>query len=329
MQTTAPRRGSRSGRTSRDAPSSSLAIANPVRPSGDQPMTVEALRAAVIAIRAGIFDDVSGDDVVCTGQMSGTAVASSTYRSHAGPIFWAAGDVGGPIVLVVAGHAGAGASTVALAVAEGLAESRRVQLIDYAEPVRSGLTAASTIELGTDGADWRRGRRGRLDVARLAHRPGDGELPPPPETDDTARLLVIDAGWSLTSALLDSPGSLIQNANVVVTRVTVPGVRQAEHLLAAVADEPVVAAVGPARWPRAVQASCGPRLRELQSLGRVVRVPVDRRLETAGLNGDRLPKPVAAAGRSMAALLVPAEDPQPRHRRRAGRAGIDRAKEIR
>ncbi len=293
-------------------------------------MRVEALRAAVIAIRAGIFDEVSGDDVLCTGQVPGTAVAGSTYRSDAGPISWAAGDMGGPVVLVVAGHAGAGASTVALAVAEGLAESRRVQLIDYAEPVRSGLTAASTIELGTDGAEWRRGRRGRLDVVRLARRPGNGELPPPPETDDTARLLVVDAGWSLTTALLDSPGSLIQGANVVVvTRATVPAVRQAEHVLAALADEPVVAAVGPARWPRAVQASCGPRLRELRSLGRVVRVPVDRRLETAGLNGDRLPKPVASAGRSMAAFLVPAEDPQPRHRRRAGRTGTDRAGEIR
>lgn len=293
-------------------------------------MTVEAMRAAVIAIRGGIFDEVSGDDVVRTGQVSGTAVAGSTYRSDASPTPWTAGDVGSPVVLIVAGHAGAGASTVALAVAEGLAESRRVQLIDYAEPIRSGLMAASTIELGSDGGEWRRGRRGRLDVVRRALSPGDGELPPPPETDDIARLLVVDVGWSLTSVLLDSSGSLAQDANVVVvTRVTVPAVRQAEHVLAALADEPVVAAVGPARWHRTVQASCGPRLRELRSLGRVVRVPVDRRLETAGLNGDRLPKSVASAGRSMAALLVPAENPQPRHRRRAGRAETGRAGEIR
>jgi hypothetical protein len=111
-------------------------------------MTVEAMRAAVNAIRAGTFDDVA-----CTGQVPGTAVAGSTYRLDAGPTSWAAGDVGGPVVLIVAGHAGAGASTVALAVAEGLAEDRLVQLVDYAEPVRSGLTAASTIELGTDGAE--------------------------------------------------------------------------------------------------------------------------------------------------------------------------------
>ncbi|NEK86896.1 hypothetical protein GCU60_14210 [Blastococcus saxobsidens] len=282
-------------------------------------MTVEALRAAVIAIRAGIFDEVSGDDVACTGQASGAAVAGRTYRSAAGPRPWVAADAGGPVVLVVAGHAGAGASTVALAVAEVLAESRQVQLIDYAEPVRSGLTTASTIELGTDGVGWRRGRRGRLDVVRLA-RPGDGELPPPPETDDTHRLMVVDAGWSLTTALLDTPGYLTQGANVVVTRVTVPAVRQTEHVLAAADGEPVVAAVGPARWPRAVEASCGPRLRELRSRGRVVQVPLDRRLETAGLTGDQLPKPVAAAGRAMAALLVPAAEPQPRHWRRAAQS---------
>ena len=292
-------------------------------------MTVEAMRAAVIAIRAGVFDDVS-NDVAGPALAPGTAAAGSTYRSNAGPASWAAGEIGGPVVLVVAGHAGAGASTVALAVAEGLAESRRVQLIDYAGPVRSGLTAASTIELGTDGAEWRRGRRGRLDVARLVRRPGGGELPPPPVTDDTDRQLVVDAGWSLTTALLDSPGYLIQDADVVVvTRVTVPAVRQTEHVLAAVDGELAVAAVGPARWPRAVRASCGPRLHELRSRGRVVQVPVDRRLETTGLTGDRLPKPVAAAGRSMAALLVPAGGPQPRHRRRAGRAGTGRAEEIR
>jgi hypothetical protein len=223
----------------------------------------------------------------------------------------------------VAGHAGAGASTVALAVAEGLAEGRRVQLVDYAEPVRSGLAAASDIELGTDGAGWRRGRRGRLDVVRLACRPGDGELPPPPETDHADRLMVVDAGWSLTTALLDSPSSLIRDANVVVvTRVTVPAVRQTEHVLTAVDGDPVVAAVGPARWPRTVQASCGPRLGDLRSRGRVVRVPVDRRLEIGGLTGDRLAKPLAAAGGSLAALLFPPRDPQPRHRRRAAQSRI-------
>jgi hypothetical protein len=268
-------------------------------------MTIEAMRAAVIAIRAGTFDNVDDLDVVWRDQASRAAVPVTAAWPDASSIPWAAFEVSGPVVLVVAGHAGAGASTVALAVAEGLAEARRVQLVDYAEPVRSGLAAAPAIEMGAAGA-WRRGRRGGLDVVRHTRYPADGELPPPPEPDDVVPLRVVDAGWSMTCALLDSPGLLAGAAMVVVTRVTVPAVRQTERLLAAVHGEAAVATVGPARWPRLVEASCGPRLGELRSQGRMVRVPIDRQLQIAGLTGDRLPKSVAAAGRSLAALLAPA-----------------------
>jgi hypothetical protein len=279
-------------------------------------MTVEAMREAVIAIRAGAFDGV---DIAVGDRTSGAAHPAGTMRPVGPDLPWSGAGAGAPVVLVLAGHAGAGASTVALAVAEGLAEDRRVQLVDYAEPVRSGLAAASAIELGTDGA-WRRGRRDRLDVVRLTRHATDGDLPPLPETDATDGLVVVDAGWSLTCALLDSPSPLVRGAMVVVTRVTVPAVRQTEHVLAAVDGEAAVAAVGPARWPRLVEASCAPHLTELRSRGRVVPVPVDRRLQAAGLTGDRLPKPVAAAGRSLAALLVPAGSPPPGARHRAARS---------
>jgi hypothetical protein len=275
-------------------------------------MTVRSLRAAVVAIRAGIFDDVSEVDVGCRSHASVAAAASQMP--------WMAADVGDEVVLVVAGHAGAGASTVALAIAEGLAEDRRAALVDYAEPVRSGLAGASAVELGTDDDGWRRGRRDRLSIFRLARSPSEDGFPPLPETIDAARL-VVDAGWSLTCRLLGSPDPLVRGLIVVVTRVTVPGVRQTEQVLAAVDGEAVVAAVGPARWPRVVQVSCGPRLRQLRSRGRVVRVPVDRRLQTAGLAGDRLPKTVFAAGRSLAALLVPAGLPQLGQRRQEPRPG--------
>ncbi len=273
-------------------------------------MTVAAMRAAVVAIRAGTFDDVPWADAIGGGHPARTSPP------------WAAPDIGGPVVLVVAGHAGAGASTVALAIADGVAADRRVQLVDYADPARSGLVAAATIELGKDGAGWRRGRRGRLEICRLTRCPAGEQLPPPPATDEAETPVVVDAGWSLTTALLDSLELSLGGARiVVVSRVTVPAVRQTERLLAAVEGqgegEVAVAAVGPARWPRVVEASCGPRLRDLRSQGRMVPVPVDRRLATVGLTGDRLPRPVAVAGRSLAALLVPAGPPQPRHRRRA------------
>jgi len=283
-------------------------------------MTVPAMRAAVVAIRAGLFDDVTDDVLAHEDQAFGAAVRRRAGQpdSH---LPWTRADVGGRAVLVVAGHAGAGASTVALALAEGLAENRRVQLVDYSEPARSGLAAAPTIELGTDGAGWQCGRRGRLDVARLARGPADGALPPLPEADaDTT--VVVDPGWSTTCALLDSPRSLVDCALVVVTRVTIPAIRQTEQVLAAVGGEAAVAALGPVRWPRLVEASCGPRLREARSKGQVVPVLVDRRLQTAGLTGDRLPKPVAAAGRALAALVAPAAPP--RHRRRAARTGATR-----
>ncbi|RZU30867.1 hypothetical protein [Blastococcus saxobsidens] len=283
-------------------------------------MTVPAMRAAVVAIRAGVFDDVTDDVLAHADRAFGAAVGSCAGQPDS-PSQWTRARVGGRVVLVVAGHAGAGASTVALALAEGLAADRRVQLVDYSEPARSGLSAAPTIELGTDAAGWRCGRRGRLDVVRLARHPADGALPPLPETDADATV-VVDTGWSTTCALLDSPGSLVGCALVVVTRVTVPAVRQTEHVLAAVGGEAAVAAVGPARWPRLVEASCGPRLREARSTGQVVPVPFDRRLQTAGLTGDRLPKSVAAAGRALAALVAPAASP--RHRRPAARTGATR-----
>src|SRR3954451_3330147 len=183
MQTTAPRQGSRRGQMSRDAPSASMAIASLGDPGGTRPMTVAAMRAAVIAIRAGEFDDVSDVDVVCGGPAPGAAVAHIAGQANRHRPPWTPADAGGPVVLVVAGHAGAGASTVALAVAEGLAEARRVQLVDCPEPVRSGLAVAPAIELGVDGA-WRRGRRGRVDVVRLSRHPAGGDIPPLPEIDD-------------------------------------------------------------------------------------------------------------------------------------------------
>jgi adenylylsulfate kinase-like enzyme len=68
---------------------------------------------------------------------------------------WTSTDVGGAVVVVLAGHAGAGASTVALAIAEALVDHRRVQLVEYADPIRSGLAAASSVELGAQ-VGWRR-----------------------------------------------------------------------------------------------------------------------------------------------------------------------------
>jgi hypothetical protein len=220
-------------------------------------------------------------------------------------------------ITVVAAHAGAGASTVALAISDAAAATdRRVHLVETAHPRRSGLIAAASAELGTDAAGaWRRGYRGRVTIDRRVADVEPGGWPVLPISEERA-VTVLDLG-------LHDPENLARLAadrtrTVVVCRPTVPGVRLTEHVLSQLAEQPVVVAVvGPARWAQAVEATCGPRLRELRSWGRVARVPVDRRLQTAGLTGDRLPKAVTDAGRSLVALLMPAAPPQPRHRRRA------------
>src|SRR4051812_45944974 len=161
MQTTALHQGSRRGQMSRDAPSASMAIASPSDPGGTRPMTVAAMRAAVIAIRAGKFDDVSDVDVVCGSAAPGAAVADTAGQANRHRLPWTRVDVGGPVVLAVAGHTGAGASTVALAVAEGLADGRRGEVGGYAPPGPAGAAAGPAHPPGTGRGRGGRGRRGR------------------------------------------------------------------------------------------------------------------------------------------------------------------------
>jgi hypothetical protein len=66
----------------------------------------------------------------------------------------------------------------------------------------------------------------------------------------------------------------------------------------------VIAAPGARRWPGAVIASCGPAMRATREAGRVVTVPLDRRLEVNGVTADPLPRPIAAAGKALAGQLM-------------------------
>ena len=232
-------------------------------------------------------------------------------------------------ITVVAAHAGAGASTVALAISDAAAAAdRRVHLVETAHPRRSGLVAAASAELGTDAAGaWRRGSRDRVTIDRRVADVEPAGWPVLPISDEPA-VTVLDLGLpdQENVARLAAAGT----RTVVVCQPTVPGVRLIEYVLTELAGQSVVVAVvGPARWSRAVKANCGPRLRELRSRGRVVRVPIDRRLQTAGLTGDRLPKGVEAAGRSLAALLMPTVPPEARHRHRWAPSHRDAAGEFR
>jgi hypothetical protein len=112
---------------------------------------------------------------------------------------------------------------------------------------------------------------------------------------------------------------LVSTARVlVVCRATVPGVRHTERALVGLpARADLVAALGPARWPGVVRASCGAQMRALRAGDQVVAVPLDRQLETAGLTASPLPRRLRAAGRSLAVRLLP-DLPPPARRRSAG-----------
>lgn len=239
------------------------------------------------------------------------------------------------LLMVVPAHAGAGASIVALALADAAAESQtdagEVHLVESAGPARSGLAASTDTELGVDTTGgWQIGRRGGVIVHRravIAQR-ADPWLWPAMlharEDRSPNRRVILDlsgfddAGETGRSLAPEAP------VTVLVTHCSVPGIlavdRLIEHWLAArsCADAPapaellegrvIVAAVGPRRWPGAVTASLSPRLAEMRRAGRVVPVPVDARLRVTGASTAPLPSRVRAAARTVLTLL-PQEPP--------------------
>jgi hypothetical protein len=211
-------------------------------------------------------------------------------------------------ITVVAAHAGAGASTVALAISDAAAATdRRVHLVENAHPRRSGLIAAASAELGTDAAGaWRRGSRDRVTIDRRVADVEPGGWPVLPVGEDPT-MTVLDLGLPAPETLARLAADRTRTV-VVVCRPTVPGVRLTEHVLSQLAEQPVVvAAVGPRRWSGEVTASLGPRLRALRAAARVVAVPPDRRLEVTGPTHCPLPKPVRTAARALLGLLLDAD----------------------
>jgi hypothetical protein len=190
---------------------------------------------------------------------------------------------------------------VALVVSDAAAaEGWRAHLFDTAHPARSGLVAAASEELGTDvtGA-WRRGLRAGVTIDRRATETAPGKWPIPPIGDDEA-LSVVDLGLADAENLRLAADC---SRPVVVCRPTVPGMRLAEQLLEQLARQPIVVAVGLTCWPGEVNASLGPRLRALRAAGRVVPMPMERRLQVTGLTSSPLPTGVRAAGRALLELL--------------------------
>jgi hypothetical protein len=230
----------------------------------------------------------------------------------------------GAAVLVLAAHAGAGASTVALLLSEAVAlDGTHTRLVECADPTRSGVAAATDAELGEDPSGWRCGRRGPLEVDRPSrHLPGAEEVAAPRSASADAAgasVTVVDAGWPAWDIIAGTgwvTGLLSIAQIVLVCRATVPGVRQIEQLLAALpGQQPLIAAVGPSKWPGVVSAGCGPLLRAARADDRIVPVPLDRQLAVTGLTAGPLPRQLTVAGRSLAGHIQtgpPGTDHPPR-----------------
>lgn len=216
-------------------------------------------------------------------------------------------------VRVLAGHSGAGASTIALAIADAAASAGRPsQLIETAPASRSGLVSAASRELDVDATGaWRRGTRPHpataVDVT-IDRRTEDRQPTAWPSTDSTLPgelLVTVDLGMVAGDAL----GRAAGGPTVVACRATIPGIRLTEQLLNRLDDSTVVVALlGGRRWPGEVTSSCGPRLNALRAAGRVVTVPIDGHLAITGPTHAPLPKAVLTAGRELLGLLDSAHE---------------------
>jgi hypothetical protein len=292
-------------------------------------LSVAEMQAAVEALHRGDFADPQpGRSAAGNGHMQPLApetvpAARRGQQAGGGRLAGSGCPLPGRVVLVLAGHPGAGASTVALLLGQAAAAAgAAARLIDCADPTRSGINAASDAELGEDPSGWRRGRRGGLDLDRpIAPFNELDQLPAPRPVDpapDRPGVTIVDAGWPARDVLTGHSwlAGLVSTASLlVVCRATVPGVRHSEQVLAGLpARADLVAALGPAHWAGVVRASCGSQLRALRTGEQVVAVPLDRRLETAGLSASPLPRRLHAAGRTLAARLLPDLPPPPRRR---------------
>jgi hypothetical protein len=261
-------------------------------PAGDGPALSVAELQAALALAHARSAQRHGLATVATRPFEGPRPAA---EPNSVPPFEQLAAPGERRIVVVSAHAGAGASTVALALADAAAaDGTMVRLIDCAAAAESGLADAASEVVGIDRTgQWYRGRRGTVTI----HHAADATL-----LGGEARcgLTVIDSGPARPGGSGALGGAI---GVVVVCAATVPGLRQAEAALGAITGPVVLAAVGPRKWPGVVTASLGPAAAGLRRDGRLVRVPLDRRLAATGLTGDPLPRRVVAAARAVLQLL--------------------------
>ena len=156
-----------------------------------------------------------------------------------------------------------GATTMAVALATAAVDARVLECSSF---TGSGLSAASTAELGADPAGWIRGTRGPVGLQRCAEVVCSVAEVPAPTAADRAVLTVVDVGWDVGS-VMSSPGwlrdQLIEaDTVVVVTAATSPGLRHLDTLAAMVPGDRLVRRRDRSAAPEvAGRGTAGPRWR--------------------------------------------------------------------
>jgi hypothetical protein len=242
-------------------------------------VSVEELRSAYRAMIAGQFRG---------HQRQPAPPAGSTVEWTPAP--------GEQIVLVVGATGGAGASTVALAVASCAGDARVVECCTVAS---SGLAGASAAEMGVTTDGWVQGTRGEVLIERRRDRVPSVEVMPVP-SPSTRPFTVVDVSVDV-DVLVASLGWLGQLARtlpgvVVVSRSTVPGLRRLEAATGLLGRDRVHAVLTGVlkRWPRQLEQHLGPHSRRLRAEGRLIDLPHDPRLAVEGITTDPLPAALLA-----------------------------------
>lgn len=214
----------------------------------------------------------------------------------------------GQVVGVLGCLPGAGASTVALAIASGIDHGARI--VECCTVAASGLAAASSAELGVTADGWVQGSRGEsvLIERRGGRVPSIQSLPAP--SLSTRPVTILDSSWDI-DVLLESRSWLGELARalpmvVVVTRPTIPGMRRLEAAIGLLGSDRVTAVIVGAdkRLPKPVEQALGPRLRSWRAEGRLVHLPHDHTLSVHGLTPDPLPSATVAAGVTLKGILL-------------------------
>lgn len=258
------------------------------------------LRAAAAALAAGTFTSAPAHHASLAAELThhGDAEGLSTtvpsdYLERSGDLLPAIAN----LVRVRAAHAGAGASTTALAIADAAdATGLKTRVLDAATPRWSGLVGATVTELGASHG-WRRGRRGEeVLIERVEEPVALVSQVPTPTGDERFDLTVLDAGWS-SRELAAAPTWIAAAAaaiDVLVTRPVELALSQTEASLHDLeehhpASQVLVVVVGPTKWGRELSMA-GPRLRRAHENAAVSFLPLLPPKSLSGLGPTPLPR---------------------------------------